>query len=395
MEWAGIVLGVVGLALLAWVGLTLVRLEARFSSLERAREETGRLLSEELSRGRQESALASVRQEERLDRIRETVEARLKILQTDNNRQLEEMRATVDEKLHATLERRLGAAFESVGAQLEQVHKGLGEMRELAVGVGDLKKVLSNVKTSGTWGEVQLGNLLEQILVPEQYGRNVRTKKTGSENVEFAIRLPGAPGGGSEPVWLPVDSKFPKEYYEKLIAAQERGDAKEVEAAGKALETRIKEEARTVKEKYLDPPQTTDFAVMFLPVEGLYAEVVRRPGLCSVLQGEHRVVVAGPTTFAALLNSLQMGFRTLAIEKRSSEVWQVLGAVKTEFGRFGEILDATHKKLQEASNKIKEASTRSRAIEKKLRAVEGLPAGEAAGLLGTTDDDGAGDSDPA
>lgn len=382
MEWVGILLGLIGLALLGWVGLTLARLEARFASLERAREETGRILSEELSRGRQEAAQSGVRQEERLERIREAVETRLKTLQADNNRQLEEMRATVDEKLHATLERRLGAAFQTVSERLEEVHKGLGEMRELAVGVGDLKKVLSNVKTSGTWGEVQLGNLLEQILIPEQYGRNVRTKKSSSDNVEFAVRLPGAPGSGGDPVWLPVDSKFPKEYYEKLLDAQERGDIKEVEAAGKALETRVKEEARTVKEKYLDPPQTTDFAILFLPVEGLYAEIVRRPGLCEVLQREHRIVVAGPTTFAALLNSLQMGFRTLAIEKRSSEVWRVLGAVKTEFGRFGEILDATHKKLQEASNKLKDASTRSRAIEKKLRDVEGLPAGEAAKLAG-------------
>ncbi len=268
--------------------------------------------------------------------------------------------------------------------RLELVHKGLGEMQTLASGVGDLKKVLTNVKTRGTWGEIQLGNLLEQILSPEQYAKNVATKLGSNDRVEFAIKLPGKERSG-EVVWLPLDAKFPQEDYQRLVEAAEQGNPQLVEEVGRMLETRIKNEARTIKEKYLDPPRTTDFAIMFLPTEGLYAEVIRRVGLTDVLQREYRVTVAGPTTLAAILNSLQLGFRTLAIEKRSSQVWSLLGAVKTEFGRFGEILDKTQKKLQEASNTIETASRRSRAIEQKLKDVQQLPATDATRLLGNSE----------
>lgn len=318
--------------------------------------------------------------EQKLERLREAVEERLKLLQADNNRQLEEMRKTVDEKLHATLEKRLGESFRLVSERLELVHKGLGEMQTLAAGVGDLKRVLTNVKTRGIWGEIHLAGLLEQILTVEQYDRNVATKPGSGERVEFAVRLPGR-DKGDKPVWLPIDAKFPQEDYQRLLDAQEQANPVLAEEAARALEARVKTEAKAIREKYIDPPHTTDFAILFLPVEGLFAEVLRRPGLCDVLMRDYRVVVTGPTTLAALLSSLQMGFKTLAVEKRSSEVWALLGAVKTEFGRFGEMLDKTQKKLQEASNSIETAAQKSRTIERKLRTVQELPASDAAATL--------------
>ena len=291
------------------------------------------------------------------------------------------MRATVDEKLQSTLEKRLGESFKQVSERLEQVYKGLGEMRNLATGVGDLKKVLTNVKTRGTWGEIQLGNILEQILTPEQYAINVQTKKNSNERVEFAIKLPGQDSDKDQVVWMPIDAKFPQEDYQRLLDAQDEADKDAADKSIRNLEMRIKAEAKAIKEKYIDPPNTTDFAIMFLPVEGLYAEVLRRPGLCDILQRDYRVVVTGPTTLAALLNSLQMGFRTLAIEKRSSEVWELLGVVKTEFGKFGDVLSKTKKKLQEASNTINKAEVRTRAIERKLREVQEIPQDDQPELL--------------
>jgi DNA recombination protein RmuC len=321
--------------------------------------------------------------------LRLTVETRLTAIQADNSAKLEEMRKTVDEKLHATLEQRLGESFKLVSDRLEQVHRGLGEMQTLAAGVGDLKKVLTNVKTRGTWGEVQLAALLDQVLTAEQYASNVATRPGSNDRVEFAIRLPGREVG--EPVWLPIDAKFPSEDYQRLVDAQERADVVGVEAAGKALETRLKDEARTIREKYIQPPHTTDFAILYLPTEGLYAEALRRPGLAEALQRDQRVSLAGPTTLAAMLNSLQMGFRTLAIEQRSSEVWAVLGAVKTEFSKFGEALAHTKKKLQEASNTIDKAEVRTRAVTRKLKEVEALPAVAAVALIGESLDDAATD----
>lgn len=314
--------------------------------------------------------------EQKLDNMRQTMEQKMKELQDDNNQKLEQMRQTVDEKLHASLEKRLGESFKLVSDRLEMVHKGLGEMQTLASGVGDLKKVLTNVKTRGIWGEIQLGNILEQVLSPEQYACNVATHKGSNERVEFAVKLPGQSQSESE-VWLPIDAKFPQEDYLRLLEASEQGLLEQVEEAGKQLERRIKLEARLVQEKYVDPPHTTDFAIIFLPTESLYAEVVRRPGLLSLLQTNYRVIITGPSTMLALLNSLSVGFRTLAIEKRTSEVWELLGAVKTEFGNFGDVLDKTKKKLVEASNSIDTASRRSRSIERKLRAVQELPAGGA------------------
>lgn len=310
--------------------------------------------------------------EARLEQMRVTVENRLKELQEDNNQKLEKMRQTVDEKLHTSLETRLGESFKLVSDRLEMVHKGLGEMQSLAAGVGDLKKVLTNVKTRGIWGEIQLSNILEQVLSPEQYACNVVTRPGSNERVEFAIRLPGQNQGEGE-IWLPIDAKFPQEDYLRLIEASEQGLPEKVEEAGRQLEKRIRAEARMVQEKYLAPPYTTDFGIIFLPTESLYAEVVRRPGFLAALQNELRVLVTGPSTMVALLNSLSVGFRTLIIEQRTSEVWDLLGAVKSEFGNFGDILDKTKKKLQEASNTIDSASRRSRNIEKKLRAVQELP----------------------
>jgi len=320
--------------------------------------------------------------ERRLAEIRSTLEAKLRELQADNAHRLEQMRATVDEKLNATLEQRLGESFRLVSERLEQVHRGLGEMQALASDVGDLKRVLANVKTRGIWGEVQLSALLEQMLAPGQYAANVATVPGSSERVEFAIRLPGRDAA----VWLPVDAKFPREDWERLQQAHDRADAVAADAAGRALESRIRAEARRIRDKYLSPPATTDFALMFLPTEGLYAEVVRRAGLVDELQRECRVVLAGPTTLCALLNSLQMGFRTFAVEQRTSEVWAVLGAVKTEFGKFGDVLAKTKQQLQSVSNSLDTAEVRSRAIVRKLRDVEALPAARAGALLPDDDD---------
>jgi len=311
--------------------------------------------------------------EEKLERVRSVVENRLQLMQKDNNEKLEVMRGTEDEKLNETLEKRLGESFKMVSDRLESVHKGLGEMQTLAAGVGDLKKVLTNVKTRGTWGEVQLGNLLEQIMTSSQYEKNVAVKKRSAERVEYAIKLPNGPDDQT-PLWLPIDAKFPVEDYQRLIAAREVGEQSAIDAAGKDLIARIKSEAKDIRDKYIAPPETTDFGILYLPTEGLYAEITQRPGLQELLQREYRVMVAGPNTVAALLNSLQMGFRTLAIEKRSSEVWQILGSVKSEFGKFGDLLDKTHKKLQEASNTIESAASKSRTIERRLDKVQDLPA---------------------
>jgi DNA recombination protein RmuC len=325
--------------------------------------------------------------EGRMDRLRESVEERLRLIQEDNARKLEQMRATVDEKLHDTLERRLGESFKLVSERLELVQKGLGEMQSLASGVGDLKKVLTNVKTRGTFGEIQLGSLLEQILAPGQYDSNVETRAASGQRVEFALKLPGRDGTAEGLVWLPLDAKFPQEDYLRLVEAQEAGDALSAAEASRQLDKAVREMAKTIRDKYLDPPHTTDFGVMFLPTEGLYAEVLRRPGLFEALQRDYKVVITGPTTLAALLNSLQMGFRTLAIEKRSSEVWNMLGAVRTEFSKFGIVLEKTRKKIQEAGNHIEQAATRSRVIERKLRDVQGLPADESAAVLELAEDD--------
>ena len=318
--------------------------------------------------------------EKKLEAVRVTVEARLQSMQADNAKQLDLMRQTVDEKLQGTLEKRLGESFKQVSERLELVHKGLGEMQTLATGVGDLKKVLTNVKTRGTWGEVQLGALLEQVLNPDQFATNVATKD-GGERVEFAIKLPGQGTEASETVWLPIDAKFPIEDYQRLIDAQELGDPAGVETAGKQLENRVKACAGDICRKYLNPPKTTDFAILFLPIEGLFAEVIRRTGLTEVIQRECRVVIAGPTTLWSILSSLQMGFRTLAIQQRSSEVWNLLAAVKTEWTRYGDVLDAVQKKLLQASDTIEKAKMRSRAVGRKLKDVQDLPVSEAAALL--------------
>ncbi len=318
-----------------------------------------------------------------IEKLKIGVEAKLAALQTDNAAKLEEMRKTVDEKLQATLQTRLTESFKQVSERLEQVHRGLGEMQTLASGVGDLKRVLTNVKTRGTWGEMQLSRLLEQMLTSEQYMANVATKKGSGDRVEFAIRLPGKDDGVE--VFLPIDAKFPIEDYQRLLDAQDRVDVPVVEEAAKALETRIKGEAKKISDKYIDPPNTTDFALLYLPIEGLYAEVLRRPGLIELLQRDYRVTVAGPTTLTAILNSLQMGFRTLAITKRSSEVWKVLGAVKTEFGKFGDVIEAARKKIEAASKQFDQVDVRTRAIQRKLRGVEGLPAPAAPEMLGVAD----------
>ncbi|MFQ5586529.1 MAG: DNA recombination protein RmuC [Thermodesulfobacteriota bacterium] len=407
----------------------LIETERLLASLEKGIERSERLVSDEMARGREENSLQTqgTREElsrtvtsfgdsllsrmteiatlqknqldtfsnqlatlsrtsdERLERMRETVEGRLRSLQEENSGKLDQMRAVVDEKLHATLEKRLGESFKLVSERLEQVYRGLGEMQSLASGVGDLKKILTNVKTRGTWGEVQLGSLLEQILTVDQYAKNVATRVGSSERVEYAVRLPGRGGGDGETVWLPIDAKFPQEDYQRLLDAREEGDAARADEAARLLVGRIKTEAKNIREKYLEPPHTTDFAIMFLPIEGLFAEVLRRPGLCDTIQREQRVTITGPTTLAALLNALQMGFRTLAIEKRSSEVWTLLGTVKTEFGKFGDILDKTQKKLQEASNTIEDAARKSRTIERKLKDVQELPSLEADKLSSDTE----------
>ena len=305
-----------------------------------------------------------------LGELRLTVERQLSALQQDNSFKLEKMRQTVEEKLEGTLERRLGASFKQVSDRLEEVHRGLGEMQSLAVGVGDLKRVMANVKTRGIWGEVQLGALLEQILSPEQFSTNVLTKKDSPGRVEFAIKMPGRDGQESGFIWLPIDAKFPLDSYHRLVEAQDRADAEACEQAIRQLETFIKQAAKDISEKYVGPPETTDFAIMYLPTEGLFAEVARRPALAEYIQREHRVVIAGPTTLAALLNSLQMGFRTLAIQQRSSQVWGILGAVKAEFGTFAAALDKVQKKLEEAGKTISSAQTRTRVISRKLKTVQ-------------------------
>src|SRR5437588_2975968 len=351
-----------------------------------------RALHDEFSRNREEASAAAKSQGEELGKslegVRGIVDLRLKELQQDNAKQIDKMRATVDEKLQGTLEKRLGESFKLVSDRLEQVHKGLGAMQQLASDVGGLQKVLANVKTRGGWGEVQLGNLLEQILTADQFARNVKTRDESGENVDFAIKLPGDENGA--PVWLPIDAKFPTEDYQRLLAAQDKGDVDLVESATKSLETQLKKSAKDICQKYINPTRTTDFALMFLPTEGLYAEAIRRIGLVEQVQRDCRVVFAGPTTLAALLNSLQMGFRTLAIQKRSSEVWSLLAGVKTEFGKFGEALSAVKDKLDQAARKMEDVDVRSRALTKKLRDVEELPTNPQPllkDLLGDSDED--------
>lgn len=344
-------------------------------------------LGDTLTRQLQDLSEANAR---RLAEVRATLETQLAQLQASNAAKLDEMRATVDEKLHATLEQRLGESFKQVAERLEQVHKGLGEMQNLAQGVGDLKHLLSNVKTRGMFGEAQLGALLEQVFAPDQYATQVATRPGSRNMVDFAIRLPGR-GDDGAPCWLPIDAKFPNEDYERLLDAQQRADAEGAEVAARGLEQRIRLEAKSMAEKYLEPPHTTDFAILFLPTEGLYAEVLRRPGLMEALQRDHRVTLAGPTTLMAMLNSLQMGFRTLALEKRSSEVWQVLGAVKTEFGKFGDVLAKVKNQTQTVLNTLDAAEVRSRAMGRALKTVEALPQDRAQSLLPLD----AADGDPA
>ena len=343
--------------------------------LERAQERSERMLRDEMARSREEGAnIAKAQREEltkSLEGVRSIVDLRLKQLQEDNSKQIDKMRATVDEKLQGTLEKRLGESFKLVSDRLEQVHQGLGAMQQLASDVGGLQRVLTNVKTRGGWSEWQLGVLLEEMLTPEQFAKNMKTRDDTDERVEFAIKLPGDENGA--PVWLPIDAKFPMEHYERLTTAQENGDPAAVEAAIKTLETQLKRCAKDICEKYINPPKTTDFALLFLPSEGLYAEAIRRVGLVQNVQRDCRVTFVGPTTLAALLNSLQMGFRTLAIQKRSSEVWNLLASVKTEFGKFGEALTAVKEKIDQASRKMEDVDVRSRVITKKLRDVEELP----------------------
>ena len=334
-------------------------------------------LGDALTRQLQDMSEANAR---RLAEIRTTLDGQLTQLQQGNAAKLDEMRAVVDEKLQSTLQARLGESFKQVADRLEQVHKGLGEMQTLAQGVGDLKHLLTNVKTRGMFGEAQLAALLEQVFAPDQYAAQVSTRPGSRNAVDFAVRLPGR-GNDGAPCWLPIDAKFPNEDYERLLDAQQRADAEAAELAGRALEQRIRLEAKSMAEKYLEPPHTTDFAILFLPTEGLYAEVLRRPGLMELLQREHRVTLAGPTTLMAMLNSLQMGFRTLALEKRSSEVWQVLGAVKTEFGKFGDTLARVKSQTQTVLNTLDQAEVRSRAMGRALKTVEALPQDRSSALL--------------
>ena len=379
---------IVSLLVIANLVLTVVGLIASRSSAREQREDNRRGLLDQ----RQElaSAITALSQNLRgeISRLSDTVESRLSRIQYDNAKRLEEMRRTVDDKLQGTLERRLGESFRLVSERLEQVHKGLGEMQSLAHGVGDLKRVMSNVKIRGTWGEIQLGNLLEQILAPDQFDRNVRTRPGSNAQVEFAIKFPGT-HTDNQHIYLPIDAKFPIEDYQRLIEAQEQADASAADAARRQLELRLRQAARDIADKYVSPPSTTDFAILFLPIEGLYAEVIRRTDLVELLQREWRIVLAGPTTLAALLNSLQMGFRTLAIQKRSSEVWEVLAAVKTEFSKFGDVMHKVQKKLAEAGSVIEQAQTRTRVIERKLRQVEAVPVTDPlvsnSGLLTTED----------
>jgi DNA recombination protein RmuC len=337
--------------------------------------------------------LLSESNERRQGEMRAAIEVKLTALQDGNEKKLDQMRATVDEKLHATLEQRLGESFKQVADRLEQVHKGLGEMQTLARDVGALNRVLTNVKTRGIFGEMQLAGLLEQVFTPEQYATNVATIPGSSDRVEFAVRLPGQRTDGV-PLWLPIDAKFPREDYERLLDAQERADPIAAEAAAKAIEVRLRLEAKSIRDKYVSPPHTTDFGILFVPTEGLYAEALRRPGLLEALQREYKIMLTGPTTLLATLTSLQMGFRTLALEKRSAEVWEVLGAVKTEFGKFGDVLAKTKKKLEEASNTIDQAQTRTRAMTRSLKTVEALPESRVTELLpGLNSDNSASDED--
>jgi DNA recombination protein RmuC len=372
-----VAIGLVGGGLLVALVVLLIRRRNQGAATELAKrlETIDRSLRDEFSRNREEAGASAKNQREELatslESVRSTVDVRLRQLQDDNAAHIERMRATVDEKLQGTLERRLGEAFRAVSDRLEQVHQGLGAMQQLASDVGGLQKVLANVKTRGGWGEVQLGALLEQVLTPEQFARNVKTRDDSNENVEFAIKLPGNEDGA--PVWLPIDAKFPTEDYQRLLAAQEKGDLALIENATKSLEAQLKKSAKDICQKYINPPKTTDFALMFLPTEGLYAEAIRRIGLVEQVQRECRVILAGPTTLAALLNSLQMGFRTLAIQKRSSEVWNLLATVKTEFGKFGDALAKVKDKLDQASTDMDKVAVRSRAITKQLNKVEELP----------------------
>jgi DNA recombination protein RmuC len=378
-----LVIGALGTGLLVAIVLLLRQrgasgdgsLVGKIELLERAQERSERMLREEMARSREEGAHAAKAQREELTKslesVRSVVDLRLKQLQEDNSTQIDKMRATVDEKLQGTLEKRLGESFKLVSDRLEQVHQGLGAMRQLASDVGGLQRVLTNVKTRGGWSEWQLGVLLEEMLTPEQFARNMKTRDDTDERVEFAIRLPGDENGA--PVWLPIDAKFPMEHYERLTTAQESGDSTAVEGAIKVLETQLKRCAKDICEKYINPPKTTDFALLFLPSEGLYAEAIRRVGLVQNVQRDCRVTFVGPTTLAALLNSLQMGFRTLAIQRRSSEVWNLLATVKTEFGKFGEALTKVKDKLDQASSDMDKVAVRSRAITKQLNKVEELP----------------------
>jgi DNA recombination protein RmuC len=382
-ETGYLILGLISGGLLAAIVIWLGRrredgnatLLSKIELLERAQERGERMLREEMTRGREENANAAKSQREELtaslETVRGIVDVRLQELQKDNAQQIERMRATVDEKLEGTLEKRLGESFKLVSERLEKVHQGLGAMQQLASDVGGLQRVLTNVKTRGGWGEVQLGTLLEQLLTPEQFDRNVQTRDESGERVDYAIKLPGEGNGAA--VWLPIDAKFPMEDYQRLIAAQESGDSILTEGAMKDLETQLRKSAKDICAKYINPPKTTDFALMFLPTEGLYAEAIRRVGLVEHLQRDCRVVFAGPTTLAALLNSLQMGFRTLAIQKRSSEVWNLLAGVKTEFAKFGDSLSKVKDKLDQAASDMDKVAVRSRAITKKLRDVEELP----------------------
>lgn len=380
------------------IGILLQRVELSVrDEISRNREETSRLTREgreELNNYIKNFSETVSNQLNRMnelqikiaDQARATVEKKLSEIQNDNNQQLEKMRETVDEKLSNTLEKRLGESFKIVSERLELVHRGLGEMQNLASGVGKLEKVLSNVKTKGILGEYQLANLLEQILTPEQYSANVKTKTSSNAIVEFAVKLPGKEGKENS-IWLPIDSKFPTEDYQVLMDAYDRADAETINETRKSLINKIKLFAKDISEKYLDPPNTTDFGILFLPFEGIYAEVLRNPGLFEQIQREYKIVITGPTTLAALLNSLQMGFRTLAIEKRSSEVWEILGAIKTEFKNFGEVLVKTKKKLEEASNVIDKAETQTRKIQRKLRGVEEISGEESNRLLGVNFED--------
>ncbi|WP_314106481.1 DNA recombination protein RmuC [uncultured Stenotrophomonas sp.] len=379
-------------------GLAQQRSDAHMGALRQAVADDARLGREEATQSQQRFGESlglrlqemTQRNEQRMGEMRATLEQQLRSLQADNAQKLDQMRVTVDEKLQTTLEARLGASFQLVSDRLEQVQRGLGEMQQLATGVGDLKRVLTNVKNRGSWGEVQLDNILEQTLTQEQYARGVKVRPDSGEMVDIAVRLPGR-GHEDTPVWLPIDSKFPREDYERLLDAQEQGDVDGVRVQGAQLERAIRIQAKSICDKYIAPPHTTDFAVMFLPTEGLYAEVIRRPGLVDLLQREHRVVVAGPTTVTALLNSLQMGFRTLAIEQRSSEVWSLLGAVKSEFGKFAGILEKAEKQISTVGRSLGEASRKTRTIERRLRGVESLGSEQTDLLLG----DASGDDDEA